>query len=81
MGNYTIRTDKQQDAMIRDVQSYMDAPTVSKALLTAISKFKEDQETIFRLRRELEQERARSQRMSVAISDFEVSMSRLFALK
>lgn len=81
MGNYTIRTNDEQDAMIRDVAQYMDEATVSKAFLTALSTFKEHRETIFKLRRELEQERQRTQKMSGAINDFENSMTRMFAIK
>lgn len=53
----------------------------SKALLIAIRNFKNQKETIFRLERQLEEERRRSQRMSAGISDFEVSMKKLFTLK
>lgn len=81
MGNYTLRTKQHEDEMIKDAQEYMGAATASKALLMAISKYKEDQETIFKLRKELENERKHSQRMSAGISDFEASMTRLFTLK
>lgn len=81
MGNYTLRTDVQEDSMIKEAQEYMQVSTVSKALLTAISHYKANQETIFRLQRELEQERQRIRHMSRGISDFEESMTRLFALK
>lgn len=81
MGNYTIRTTDQDDAMIRDVAEYMGLSSVSKAFMLAISQYKQDQDRIFRLERELEKEKARSQLQGKAISDFETSMTRLFELK
>lgn len=81
MGNYTIRTSDQEDIMIKDAQEYIGASTVSKAFLASIAKYKEHEETIFKLRQDLEKERNRSQKMSASISDFESSMARLFASK
>jgi len=81
MGNFTLRTDEQQDAIIRDAQEAMGVSTASKALLMAISEYIEDQQTIKQLRRELEQERSRSRQLSSAIGDFQDSMTRMFSLK
>lgn len=81
MGNYTIRTSEQDDAIIKDTQEYLGVSTVSKAFLISIRKVKEQNERIMKLERELERERQRSQIMSAGIADFEVSMARLFTLK
>lgn len=81
MGNYTIRTSEQDDALIKEAQEYLGVSTVSKAFLTAIGQVKEQKEMIIKLQRELAQERQRTQKMSDGIADFEVSMTRLFALK
>lgn len=81
MGNYTVRTKDDQDAKIRDAVQYMQEATVSKAFLTALLAYEDNQETIRSLRRELEQQQMRSRQVSGAINDFESSMARLFAMK
>lgn len=81
MGHYTVRTDKQQDDIILEALDCMGEATVSKGLMTAIGSYKQNQETIRRLKNELAQERLRSRDLSEAIGNFESSMSRMFALK
>lgn len=81
MGNYTIRTNEQDDVMVKNAQEFMGAATASKAFLIAVGKYKEHKQTIAKLQRELEEERRRVYRLSEGIRTFEESMTALFSLK
>ncbi len=80
MGNYTIRTNDQEDTAIRKAQEHIGAASVSKAFMTAILDHERNREEIMQLRQSLAQAQTRNQELANAVLRFQSSMSEMFDL-
>lgn len=80
MGNYTIRTDDEEDQVIRKAQEATGMASASKAFMTAILELQQNREMIAKLRQELAQEKARSSKLAASVQQFRFSLNTMFEL-
>lgn len=80
MGNYTIRTDDDEDQVIRKAQEATGMASASKAFMVAIQELQHNRDTITGLRQELAQERARSRKIAASVQQFRFSLNTMFEL-
>ncbi|RKT89353.1 hypothetical protein BJ925_0332 [Rahnella aquatilis] len=80
MGNYTIRTNDDEDNAIREAQEHIGAASVSKAFMTAILEHQHNKDEISRLRQALAQEQARNMELAASVKKFRTSLNSMFAL-
>lgn len=80
MGNYTIRTNDDEDHAIRGAQECIGAASVSKAFMTTILEHQHNKDEIARLRQALAQEQARNMELAASVKKFRTSLNSMFAL-
>ena len=68
MGHYTIRTNDDEDQVIRKAQEATGMASASKAFMTAILELQRNRDEITQLRRSLAQEKARSQELVSSVN-------------
>ncbi|EIS1621990.1 hypothetical protein L2C17_004493 [Salmonella enterica subsp. enterica serovar Sandiego] len=80
MGHYTIRTNDEEDQVIRKAQEATGMASASKAFMTAILELQRNRDEIAQLRRSLSQEKARCQELASSVNQFRSSLNNLFDL-
>ncbi|EBB2472630.1 hypothetical protein CJE62_15430 [Salmonella enterica] len=80
MGHYTIRTNDEEDQVIRKAQEATGMASASKAFMTAILELQRNRDEIAQLRRSLSQEKARSQELASSVNQFRSSLNTMFEL-
>jgi hypothetical protein len=80
MGHYTIRTNDDEDQVIRKAQEVTGMASASKAFMTAILELQRNRDEITQLRRSLAQEKARSQELVSSVNQFRSSLNTMFEL-
>ena len=74
MGHYTIRTNDDEDQVIRKAQEATGMASASKAFMTAILELQRNRDEIAQLRRELAQEQAKNKELAMSVRQFSASM-------
>ena len=80
MGHYTIRTNDDEDQAIKKAQEATRQASASKTFMTAILELQRNRDEMAQLRRELAQEKARSQELVSSVKQFRSSLNNLFDL-
>ncbi|AHE41857.1 hypothetical protein FMK52_24285 [Klebsiella pneumoniae] len=80
MGHYTIRTSDEEDQAIKRAQEATGQASASKTFMTAILELQRNRDEMAQLRRELAQEKARSQELVSSVKQFRSSLNNLFDL-
>ncbi|EBL7509840.1 hypothetical protein FNI40_25180 [Salmonella enterica subsp. diarizonae] len=80
MGHYTIRTSDAEDQAIKKAQEATGQASASKTFMTAILELQRNRDEMAQLRRELAQEKARSQELVASVQQFRNSMNVMFEL-
>ena len=80
MGHYTIRTNDEEDQVIRKAQEATGMASASKAFMTAILELQHNRDKIAQLRQELAQEKARSKELVTSVQQFRSSLNTMFEL-
>ncbi|EAB2604793.1 hypothetical protein FNY09_25125 [Salmonella enterica] len=80
MGHYTIRTNDEEDQVIRKAQEATGMASASKAFMTAILELQRNRDEIAQLRRSLSQEKARCQELASSVNQFRSSLNTMFEL-
>ncbi|EAZ6166283.1 hypothetical protein CDF54_23375 [Salmonella enterica] len=80
MGHYTIRTSDDEDQAIKKAQEATGQASASKTFMTAILELQRNRDEMAQLRRELAQEKARSQELVSSVKQFRSSLNNLFDL-
>lgn len=80
MGNYTIRTNDDEDQVIRKAQEATGMASASKAFMVAIQELQHNRDTIAGLRQEMAQEKARSRKLAASVQQFRFSLHTMFEL-
>ncbi len=80
MGHYTIRTNDEEDRVIRKAQEATGMASASKAFMAAILELQSNRDTIDQLRHDLALEKARSQELVVSVRQFRSGMNAMFDL-
>lgn len=80
MGHYTIRTSDEEDQAIKRAQEATGQASASKTFMTAILELQRNRDEMAQLRRELAQEKARSQELVASVQQFRSSMNTMFEL-
>ncbi|CAH0300470.1 hypothetical protein SRABI13_04369 [Erwinia aphidicola] len=78
MGNYTIRTDDEEDQVIRKAQEATGMASASKAFMVAIQELQHNRDTIASLRQELAQEKAMRKNLAESVQSFRKTMHDMF---
>jgi len=78
MGNYTIRTDDEEDQVIRKAQEAIGMASASKAFMVAIQELQHNRDTIASLRQELAQEKAMRKNLAESVQSFRKTMHDMF---
>ncbi len=80
MGHYTVRTDDEEDQVIRKAQLATGMASASKAFMVAIQELQPNRDTITQLRQELAQEQSRNRKLAASVEQFRFSMNAMFEL-
>ena len=80
MGHYTIRTNDDGDQANKKAQEATGQASASKTFMTAILELQRNRDEMAQLRRELAQEKARSQELVSSVKQFRSSLNNLFDL-
>lgn len=80
MGHYTVRTDDEEDQVIRKAQLATGMASASKAFMVAIQELQHNRDTIAQLRKELAYEKAQSRKLAESVQQFRFSMNAMFEL-
>ena len=80
MGHNTIRTNDDEDQAIKKAQEATGQASASKTFMTAILELQRNRDEMAQLRRELAQEKARSQELVSSVKQFRSSLNNLFDL-
>lgn len=80
MGHYTVRTDDEEDQVIRKAQLATGMASASKAFMAAIQELQHNRDTIAQLRKELAHEKAQSRKLAESVQQFRFSMNAMFEL-
>ncbi|HFW0766742.1 TPA: hypothetical protein ACIAVG_004728 [Salmonella enterica subsp. enterica serovar Java] len=80
MGHYTIRTNDDEDQVIRKAQEATGQASASKTFMTAILELQRNRDEIAQLRRELVQEQAKSKELVTSVKQFRSSLNIMFKL-
>nr|WP_230679171.1 hypothetical protein [Citrobacter freundii] len=70
LGHYTIRTNDDEDQAIKKAQEATGQASASKTFMTAILELQRNRDEMAQLRRELAQEKARSQELVSSVKQF-----------
>ncbi|ECW2964651.1 hypothetical protein F3X75_22455 [Salmonella enterica subsp. enterica] len=80
MGHYTIRTNDEEDQIIRKAQETTGMASASKAFMTAILELLRNRDEIAQLRHSLAQEKAKNKELVASVQQFRNSMNTMFEL-
>ncbi|AXF79084.1 hypothetical protein LU631_25795 (plasmid) [Erwinia tracheiphila] len=80
MGHYTIRTNDEEDQVIRKAQEATGMASASKAFMTAILELQRNRDEIAQLWHSLAQEKARCQELVSSVNQFRSSLNTMFEL-